>query len=186
MSHQKGAHVGGIRTVEDLRVRCFIDSDTQCWHWRLSVSQGSPRVHLVLGDGAPIVMRGRRAALALSTGADLPEGTYCWGRAQCHSADCVNPEHCRTGSRKQWGADMRRREVFVGLPAKVRAARDSAAKRRKLTPEQAAEVLASTDSIAVTAERFGVSRIVVQGIRNGTTYRRQEMAGASVFSWGGV
>jgi hypothetical protein len=186
MSHPDGAYLGGIRTLEDLRGRCFIDSDTQCWHWRLAMSQGSPRVHVRCPDGKSVVMRGRRAALFLSLGADAHVGQYAWNRAHCHSPDCVNPGHAKHGSRKQWGADMRKRGTFTNLPSKVRAARATSAARRKLTDEQAAAVLASTDSIAVTAARFGVSRIVVVGIRNRTTYLPREMAGASVFSWGGV
>lgn len=178
-----GTYLGGIRTIDDLRDRCYVDSDTQCWHWRMGESQGVPRVHILKHDGKRTAMRGRRAALYLSLGPDAFIGAYVWGRKHCKCNDCVNPAHAQHGSRKQWGMDMQRRGVFVGLPAKVRAARASAEKRRVLTDEQVAGVLASQDSIAKTARQFDVSRIVIENIRKRGGYAMGEIPGASAFSW---
>ena len=105
MSHPHGTYLGGIRNLDDLRLRCVVDEDTGCWHWRLSKCDGVPKVH-VTHPALPRpghIMRGRRAALLLARGRDLPAGHVAYARLTCQSADCVNPSHCQSGDRHAHG-----------------------------------------------------------------------------------
>lgn len=184
MPHPTGTHLGGIRTVEDLRLRCRVDEDTGCWHWGLSISQGAPKVHLVTPDtGVYRIMRGRRAALYLQRGHDLRPQRYAFARPSCTSIDCVNPEHCRSGSRAQHGAWLRASGRVKDLPTKAAAARRGWDKRgRKITPEQAAEIRISDESAYAIAARLGLSHYAVWSVRAGHTHK-PAAPGRDVFTW---
>jgi hypothetical protein len=165
MPHATGTYLGGIRTLEDLRQRCVIDAETGCWHWRLSFSQGSPRVHLqhpaAAGGRLGVAMRGRRAALLLATGSDLPPGHFAFARACCKADDCVNPAHSRSGNRQQHGEWLRKTGKVKNLLTKS---------------------LASDEPNQALADRLGVSKFVIYQVRNGRTHVGA-LPGASVFSW---
>lgn len=180
MSHSEGAYLGGIRTVEDLRQRCRVDDITGCWHWSMCMTQGSPRVHFGL-NGKQLVMRGRRAALTIAAGKLLHASHKAWARDFCHAADCVNPEHARSGTRQQHGAYMvrtgRSKTTAKSLSA-IRAGRS----RRRLTPDQARLIRQSNAPILALAEQFGVSAYAVWCVRAGKTWR-EAAANSSVFTW---
>lgn len=180
MSHQPGAYLGGIRTVDDLRWRCWEDHDTGCWHWRLSFAQGSPKVHFCFGDKR-LGMRGRRAALTIARGRMLPRKLQVWATDDCESDDCVNPAHCRSGTRAQHGAYMRRTGRSK-TAAKTASALKAAERLRKLTLEQVREIRDSSETVDALAHRMGVSRYAVWCARVGKTWR-DTAANASVFTW---
>lgn len=182
MSHEFGTYLGGVRSIEDLRERCFIDEHTGCWHWRMAFNQGSPRVWVHLGGGERLAMRGRRAALVLSTGKQVPRGFLVWAVRHCKSDDCVNPAHCKWGPKSEWGRDLSKRGTIKNRPSKIRAGREAGRKRRALTDEQAAYVRSSGKSIKDLAAEFGVSRALIGEIRRGTRYT-EVFRGASVFVW---
>ena len=184
MPHQHGADLGGIRTLEDLRVRCVMDEETGCWHWRMSMSQGRPRVHImhpVSHEG--VNMRGRRAALVLATGQDLPPLHFAFARLCCTSDDCCNPDHARSGNREAHGEWLRKSGKVKGLPSKMAASRRTWDKRgRKITAAMRQEILHSNESQISLARKFGVSNFVIWQVRQGLTHRKLA-AGASVFVW---
>lgn len=183
MSHAPGAYLGGIRTVHDLMLRCRVDKDTGCWHWRLSCVQGAPKVHFVTPDtGRRVGFRGRRAALYLAAGVDLRPGHVAFAKMKCTSLDCVNPEHCRSGTRIQQGEHIRRTGIHMGLPAKAAASRRGWDGRRKITPEMAAEIRSSQEPQLPLARRLGVSEYAVWCCRVGKTHR-PDIRGASAFTW---
>ena len=186
MPHAHGADIGGIRTLDDLRARCVINEETGCWHWRLAISQGSPRVHVkhpaLPGDNKS-TMRGRRAALLLATGRDLPKGQFAYARLCCAASDCVNPKHARAGSRAEHGEWLRKTGKVKNLLSKSAASRRTWDKRgRKLTPEMRQEILHSGEPHSALAQRFGVSKFVIYQVRKGITHSAV-MPGASVFNW---
>ena len=183
MSHKPGTDLGGIRTLEDLRIRCYVSEETGCWHCRMAMCDGAPRLHLVRLDGKHVTMRGRRAALYLRDGEMLPAGHIAFARASCHANDCVNPDHTRSGSKKQWGAEIARRGKWKGLPAKVAANERTNRRRRALTDEQAERVRKCELPATVLAEEFGVSASLVRGVRTGARYMRRSAPPASVFAW---
>ena len=183
MTHKTGAYLGGIRSVECLRQRSRMDADTGCWHWGLAVVQASPKVHFVAPDtGVTVSMRGRRAALYLLRGADLPVGQVAFAASRCHSTDCVNPEHATHGDRIAHGQWLRRTGVTVGLASKCAASRRGWEHRRKLTPEAVADIRSSADSNKALAARHGVSQFAVWSARVGKSHRAT-VAGSSVFVW---
>ena len=186
MPHAHGAYLGGIRTVEDLRKRCRVDSFSGCWHWGLAIVQGSPSVHFKTPDtGLKMKMRGRKAALYLHRGQDLPAGHMAWAVVDCKSSDCVNPAHCRSGTKAQWGQTMARSGQWRGMPSKLLAARKAAKVRwanHLLTPEQRQEIRESTESTYSLAARMGVSQFTAWAARVGK-YGQDTVPGSSVFTW---
>lgn len=185
MTHKPGTDLGGVRSVAALMDRCRVDPITGCWIWALSKHAGIPRVHLVLPDGSKHTQRGRRAALMLKHGCELPSGRFVWQTSSCNSIDCVNPDHARSGSRKQWGAWVAQDGRLKGLPTKVRAAHD--ARKTKATPEIVAAILADAQaSQQQLAQRLGVSRYTVWTVRKRGGAPIRLAANASAFNWKGL
>lgn len=182
MPAKKGDDLGGIRTIEDLMMRCYISPDTGCWHWRLSMLDNAPRVHVVTREGERTIMRGRRAALYLQRGRDLPKGHVAYARLQCKAVDCVNPAHCMSGDRRAHGEYLRASGRVKGLPSMSAGSRRQWASRRKITDEMAREIRTSTESTYALAKRMGLSQFAVWSCRAGRSHR-ETMGAASVFSW---
>jgi hypothetical protein len=182
MSHPTGAYLGGVRSLEDLRSRCRIDEHTDCWHCSLAFNQGTVRIWVHLGGGMRKMMRGRRAALFLARGKDLPPKHLAWGLKHCKSLDCVNPAHCASGTKAQWGAALSAKGTVKNRPTKIRAARESSLCRRVLTDAQAYYVRHSDKTLAELAAELKVSRTLISEIRRGNRYT-EVFRGASVFAW---
>jgi hypothetical protein len=186
MSHPHGTYLGGIRTLEDLRIRCAVDDDTGCWHWRLSKCDGVPKVH-VTHPALPRpghIMRGRRAALLLARGRDLPAGHVAYARLQCTSKDCVNPAHCQSGDRDAHGVYLTKSGRVKGLLSKAKASRAMWDKRgRKVTPEVRAHILASEASTYALAKELNLSQFAVWSVRQKGAVHTPHLAQASAFTW---
>ena len=185
MAHKPGTDLGGIRTLEDLRIRCRIDEATGCWHWSMHrADDGASMVWLIHPlTKTKIKMRGRRAALVLSRGKDLPPKHLAFAKMCCASDDCCNPEHSRSGTKVQWGEYMRLSERMKDLPARRLASLKTWDKRgRKLTPEVVAEIRASDASIRSLAIKYGVAHFTVHLAKHRATHT-EGLRGSSVFSW---
>lgn len=178
----------GIRTLDHLRDRCFVDVDTGCWHWRLSFHQGSPRVHAILPSGEKIILRGRRAGLVLQRGADLPAGQMGYARLICTTADCVNPAHAQSGTREQHGAYMRASGRAAPSQAKLIAATANSRKRAcvKLDMEKARAIRSSDKSTRALAREHNVPQSHIQNIKVGRAWRESPLTMASVFAMAGA
>jgi len=186
MSHPHGTHLGGIRDLDDLRLRCVVDDDTGCWHWRLSKCDGVPKVH-VTHPALPRpghIMRGRRAALLLARGRDLPAGHVAYARLSCTSKDCVNPAHCQSGDRHAHGRYLTQSGKVKGLLSKRKASRAMWDKRgRKVTPEVRAHILASDATTYALAKELNLSQFAVWSVRKTGAVHTPHLAQASVFTW---
>lgn len=183
MSLPKGFYLGGIRTAEDLRQRSYVDPDTGCWHWRMAKNEGFPVVHFQTPDtGASVKMRGRRAALYLERGRDLPKGHVAYAKTCCESKDCVNPAHSRSGNRKAHGEYVRASGMVKGLPGKIAAAQARWMGRRKLTAEMVYEIRQGGMTDAAFAKKFNVSQFAVWSARIGRSHK--EVGGLNVFNVG--
>lgn len=189
MSHQPGTYLGGIRTVECLRQRSRIDPITGCWHWGLSLTRGVPILHMVTPDtGRKAKFRGRRAALYLARGSDLPDGHWAFARMCCTSEDCVNPAHSRSGTRKAFGEWLAKSGRIKGGKRSEQSRSVWDKRGRRLTPEMVREIRGSTDTTHALAKRMGVSQCAVWLARRGKTHAHVGLAGvkvASVFDWRG-
>lgn len=179
MTHEVGTYLGGVRTVEDLRQRCRIDHETGCWRWGMTVSKeannngaGRPKVEVLNPDtGKKTVMSGRRAALVLERGKDIPKGHVSFAKACCKWDDCVNPAHARSGSRHEHGEYLRRTGRVRGLNGSREAMIKRAKTLRRLTAEQVIEIRRCCNVPAkVYAERFGVSEFTIWAARKGHRY----------------
>jgi DNA-binding transcriptional regulator YiaG len=178
---------GGIRTVEDIRQRCRIDPFTECWIWGLAHRDNGGAymsvIHPVTGKAS--ATHGRRAALLLASGADLPAGVYCYAGPDCRHFDCCNPAHARYSTRAEYGAWQRDSGQLKGKVARVKSAQATAMAQRKLTPEQVNAIRSSLVSDAKLAATYGVCRKTINNVRNGSRYRNDAPAfnSSSVFAW---
>jgi hypothetical protein len=182
MSHAEGTYLGGIRTIEDLRIRCRLDDETGCWHWGMAMVQGNPKVHFVL-DGRRLSTRGRKAALLLA-GKEIKPGHVVFATRSCKSDDCVNPAHARSADRANHGSYLKATGKAIS-PAKTAAARKTVlAKLAKITMEDARAIRNSRDPQAKLAEKYGIAQSAIWSIKNNRAWR--ELAPqASVFAWAG-
>jgi hypothetical protein len=187
MTHKKGTHLGGIATVEDIRRRCRVDEDTGCWHWLMAQCEGVPRLHYWHPTtNERKTGKGRRVALVLARGSDLPKGHIAWEKNCCGSADCVNPAHSRHGTKTQWGEWLAATGRVKDLPSKCAGARRGWEKRgRKITPEGAQLIMTSFKSQRELAEELGVSQYAIWCVRQGNCHL-PTMRNASVWTWGGL
>lgn len=182
-----GLRHGGVRTIDDLKNRCVVNEDTGCWEFQGARSAGkNGGIHVVPAVWLPEfgqVVTGMKAA-AILTGKvahDAPKTTLVWRSCRCRT--CLNPEHLKTGTRKQWGADMVARGAMSG-PWRKAANIKGAKARRKLTDEEAREILHSTDTCEQAGAKYGVSKSTVSRIRRGERYTERLITGASVFTMG--
>lgn len=176
MTTKPGDYLGGIRTVEDLRQRCWVDEQTGCWHWRLFAHRGRPQVCYMLPDGTPRRSAGRRAALELARGARLPRSVDVFAaRSKCSGAsDCCNPAHARTGSRSEL---LRARSLSAASRnAMCLSATRLQRSKSSITMEIARRIRASADTTAVEAARWGISKSTVGAIRRGDIWRENPLA----------
>lgn len=182
MSHKHGTDLGGVNSLERLRLRCWIDPATGCWHWRLGRNRddGSARVWVRLPDGARRTMLGRKAAYLLS-GREVRPGWRVIATRDCHEPTCCNPDHARQASAATI-AKVQERMGTACSARKVAAARATAKARRKLNAEQVAMVHRTRGELtaAQVAEQLGCSVRVVREIRQGLRYR--DLAPASLMS----
>lgn len=185
MAVEKGAHLGGVRTLEDLRIRCVMCDG--CWLWRGALSSrkteaGRPSVS-VCGSS----MTGRRAALMLA-GVEIKPGHVAVPKKTCTENLCINPAHSEAIS-----GNEHRKRIALACSWKTQAQKVIRGRKRrgslaKLTPDQVREIRArpSERSDDLAAE-FGVSRNTINDIRSGTTWRDvggpELVANASVFAW---
>jgi len=175
---------GGVKCLETLKDRCYVDQHTDCWHWKLSTRFGAPIVHVYKLDGTTTVMRGRRAAMYLSTGKDLKSGQVAFARLECTSLDCVNPAHTTTGNRNALGAYLRK-SGRAKLTPQAKANRTLAARCRcgtKLSIEIAREIRLSTETQMALAKKYGVPQSRIYEIRAGHAWK-EVIPATSVFDW---
>lgn len=183
MTEKKKHDFGGVNSLDRLKLRCYINDLTECWHWRLGkYADGRACVAISNPGGPSIRMTGRRAAVLLSTGKQLPNGWFAWGT--CNSLDCVNPAHTDHGDAKAYGAAMKRLGKHKDKPKKIAALRQNAKRQRLLTDEQVAEIRASNLPYEVLGQKYGVAQQTIGSVKRMERYKPvQPMAIASVFSW---
>lgn len=182
--HIKGADLGGIRSVETLQLRCRVDDITGCWTWAGAAPCGWPNVHFRHPvSGQLMTSKGRRVSLILARGMDLPKGHVAWQRACCDNALCVNPDHSRSGTKKEWGRWLTASGKVKNLPSKAAGARAVWDKRgRKITPESASLIRSSTASNHELAKKLGVSYSSVWSVRQGLSHN-VTLQNASVWTY---
>lgn len=174
----------GIRSLDDLRERCYVDPDTHCWHWRgaMSRSNGRDEPRLYLPDMGRVVTL-PRAAWHLA-GKPVPQVQHLtiWRRCACSA--CGNPAHLKAGSRAQWGAWMSERGHLRGRPERRLINRRIKIEcgQARITPELAEWIRDSHQNGREVAHALGISDKIVSRVRTGANWAPVVQA-ASVFSW---
>lgn len=167
----------GIRTIEDLRDRCWVDDITGCWHWKGAVTQdGHPVMWL------PQLDKTTTAGVAiciLKTGSPPKKGVF-W-RCICDTHGCANPDHRRPGSRS---AQMLGAKITRSPLTRARMSKANCGPRHKLTDEQQEELRASTESLRVLAARYGIAQSTASRIKRDVGQQRTGAPGSSVFNFG--
>lgn len=180
--------LGGVRDLEGLRLRCYCDEDTGCWHWRHAFTTGR------VGTKTPVtylpalgrVVSAFRAAVMLSRGMDcIPAGHFVW--PGCNSRDCVNPAHLRIGTQKALGKHVARKGWRKNNPLRIAAIQKQKRSATTMTDEVLADIRESKETLAVLSERHGISKTHASRIRRGDAWKvsvtAPEAPGASIFNW---
>lgn len=174
---KKGQDLGGVRTLEDLRLRSVVDEVTGCWNLRGAQKRGGAVVWLpatqrseTLTSAMAILMTGKKA-----------EPGSCWF-ATCGNRACCNPAHRKLGTRidAQRACDGGRKS-----PQHRKLIADRMrARYGYYSPELRHEILTSSETATAIAQRTGMHLSAVCRIRRGEAWR-DHAAGATVFELGG-
>lgn len=169
--------MSGIRTMADLLDRCVVDELTGCWRYRGSKSaHGEPKIwSAAIGQSVTV-----GTLIALFTTGERPEPGVVW-RRMCETSCCANPAHRKKSDRHTAS------RASSAEKSPLHRARISATKRaqsKHCNEAIAAAIRASTETLRVLSERYGMS------IESCSDIRRLEQwkpVGVSVFSsWGGL
>lgn len=188
----------GVRTVEDIRLRCYVDRCTGCWLWRGAMSISTTRkikpvsrVWLpdgIKGDGKPCITTASKAAWILS-GRPLRDGQAVW-RDHCGRFDCVNPEHGKAGTRTEMHAAIAASGRLKGDP--LRALVNSKNRQKMVASvdrvREAEALFAEGKLQKEVCEALRMSSATAQRIRTGqhpnSSSRQGLLRGASIFTMG--
>lgn len=166
MSVRPGSYLGGIRTVQDIRLRCHI-THCNCWHWKMALSHGKPNGSFLV-DGVRRNLGVKRQAVIMS-GRDIPEGHTVTSVPECELGQlCVNPRHSEVVPLSV----IRRR---VSLETRTKFRRNGMRLRgavAKLTPEQVRQILdRRSEPRKHLAAEFGVCVASIYNILGGHCWR---------------
>lgn len=180
--NKKGARLANsILSLDDLKSRCFVDSATGCWIWRMSSSDGAARAWFVDPEtGVGRVWTATRLAIRLATGSDPAGVVY---RYQCRDQSCINPAHLRVGTRAEAGAYRASIDLNKGNPAIILANTKTGRAQSKLTLEQVRMIRASDEPGTTLGPKLGVTQSTISAIRLGKKWRDEAAANSSVFAW---
>jgi hypothetical protein len=178
----------GIRSIDDLILRCRIDDETGCWAWG-PVGTKSDRALVRLPDGVlPQLTRpcdAHKAAWLLS-GRDLHDGKQLARKAHCMTPGCSNPEHRVQNSTFAHATNAGKRGSYSGPE---RSARLSRARESQTTPKElidrAADLLADGATLRAVSAAVGIDPRTAAKVRDGTHQHQKAnvLKGASVFNW---
>lgn len=129
-----------------------------CWPWTASLIKGYGHFGKVV-DGKWVDRKSHREAYELVNG---PIPAWASVLHSCDNPPCSNPAHLRLGSVSDNAADrVARGRGCVGVKNG----------RARVTPEQVAEIRASSDRQVDLAARYGLSQTHVSRIKRGENWR---------------
>jgi hypothetical protein len=161
-----GKRTDAIRTVEDVRQRCYVDPDG-CWHWRGGMRNAYRTPSAKIG-GKPVSVRRWVVLQSRSLADDVKIVPKC-GNSDCVAPGCARPK--RPVEFAKWLMD----EGHIHTPAHKLAHKEGTRKgpNVKLTPRMAAEIArlvrAGGDRGSIAAQ-FGITRSHVNNIARGDNW----------------
>jgi hypothetical protein len=163
----------GIRTIEDLRGRCWVDDITGCWHYKGYSEGGQPALWV------PLLGKTTTMGVAISvlvTGAAPKKGVF-W-HCKCDTPGCANPDHRKPGSRS---SQMKAAKITRSPLTVARMSRG----KMKLTAEQIELIRTSPEPAGIVAEQLGISRSLASRYRRQGGCKGVAAPGSSVFNFAG-
>lgn len=140
--------------------RVNVSEANQCWEWQGALTdKGYGR----WGYSKTESIRAHRAAFLISKG-PIPSDLNVLHA--CDNRRCCNPKHLSIGTQQQNLQEMRERGRGVNPPDPT-GERNPAA---KLTLQQVREIQASSETLKVQAERYGVAISTVHAARSGQNW----------------
>lgn len=154
-----------VHTLESLKARC--EEVGECWEWLGYFGNGVPQV-IAWPEGKKKMVSVRRLIREVSTRKTQPDGHF---GVTCGNPRCVHPDHAIwRGQAAHMRHMAKKRRVTPAMAMKMRQARmDIGA--AKLNPEKAEEIRTSIESGPVLAERYGVSKGLINRIKRGEVWR---------------
>jgi len=195
MSYHTGAKCGGVRTLQDIKDRCYID-EGGCWIWRLAFRPGSGgRTALPIVNLPPDVWGAKYTGPAqrvawIFAGKKLGKGHMVY-RAHCFNQRCCNPDHCAAGTDAEMGARVAASGIWKGRPNRAIAnKRNSATQTIPASVVQRGEAMFQAGATLLgAAAELGIGKDTARKIMRGThmhsTNGQGVVANASVFAWRG-
>jgi hypothetical protein len=153
-----------VHTLESLKARVI--EEGECWLWQGYIQNNTPQISHYI-DGKKTMVSVRKLMRELETGRQQPKGHYS---NTCGECSCVNPDHTIWRSDHMHMRSMGRGRSSVTKAAKLREYRVSTG-QVKLSESKAQEIRLSDDSGPVLAERYGVSRGLINRIKRGRAWR---------------
>lgn len=177
-----GVSLGGITDLAGIRNRCAINDDTDCWEWQGAVTQprDGSKVPVAWFPSEGRVVSVARMSSQYATGVRVGK-RMVWRTCGCST--CVNPEHLKVGTRKEWGVWLKKTGAMKNkiTTARARAVRVKAG-GCTLTMELAQWARESSQTGREVSRCLAVSEQQISRARRLQSWA-PTAAGASVFSW---
>ena len=138
-------------------------TDDDCWIWQGATARSVPIIRI---DGASQAVR-----RAILTDSGVTMGRYV-AVVRCLEPMCVSPGCVSKVTRADVARQSHKhRGAQFSLTRRKRISDKARERWGKLTIEKVREIAASTESERVLAERYGVTRSLIGGIRRGDKWR---------------
>lgn len=157
-----------MKTVEEIQGGCRINEITDCWVWAGAVDRGAPKVRApdyTRHEGRMVMQNGRRAVWHMLNEKPVPPGMRIYGTCDC--AICVNPEHIKCGTAKEWGKHCAASNRLKGDIKRVAKSRETGRARSVVNAEVIREIQQSPETGRQLAARLGISVQTVSKSRRG-------------------
>ena len=174
-----GQCLGGIKTLEDIRIRCSVDEDEGCLVWPGAMSgreAESSELPTAFYNGSYRSLV--RVVWELSN-KPLDLGQIVWRTCCNKDKRCLEPTHMMCGTRKEHGAWVKATGVRKGLITHLTANRAIGRARRKLTEQDVVHIQVSDESVEALAKKYGMTTHSIYRVRR----QQQLVKNASVFNW---
>lgn len=197
MTDLRSKRKDGVRTLADLRSRCVISDETDCWIWRGATSRrrnakgnpsGQPAGRVWLPDTGKAETTVR--ASWLLSGRSLGPGEVVWHH-RCTEPLCINPDHCRAGTKQRMYAAMIADGRLRGNPRRAAVnARNRSVQLLPVETVRKAEAMFAAGAMQKTVRAElcicpGVAARIRKGLHPHCSSAQRVIYGASVFALGG-